>query len=120
MSAHQVHDKFKSFVGTDVETVSSEISAFVSSHKVKPVSIGVVHVAGTDEFIFSLGYQPNSEGHSASLVSVSLGHIDTLHKGGIQELDKALTSAAAKIDGIICHELVVTPDGRFHAVFLVG
>jgi hypothetical protein len=36
----------------------------------------------------------------------------------LDKLDEALSSAAAGIDGIICHELLVTPTGDFTAVFL--
>ena len=119
-SDHQVHDKFKSFVGTDIEAISTEVSAFVTSSGVKPISIGIVHVNSANELLFSLGYQEGEPGHSASLTAVNLGHIDTVHASGLEALDSALDAAAADIDNIICHELLVSGDGDFSAVFLLG
>ena len=119
-SDHQIHDTFKSFIGTDIAAISSSVSEFVSSAGVKPISIGIVHVNSANQLLFSLGYQEDQPGHSASLKAVELGHIDTVHASGLETLDAALTAAAEGLDNIICHELVVSASGDFSAVFLLG
>ena len=116
--AHQVHDNFKSFVGSDINSISEAISSFVASEGVAAKSIGIVHVSSDDTLLFSLGYRDDEPGYAVALKSVALGHIDTVHAGGLDALDEALANAASEIDGIICHELVVDGSGDFTAVFL--
>ena len=115
---HQVHDNFKSFLGTDIGAIGDEISSFVQSAGVAAKSIGIVHVNSADELLFSLGYKDDEPAYPVALTSVSLGHIDTLHASGLEALDEALADAADEVEGIICHELVVTASGDFVAVFL--
>jgi hypothetical protein len=115
---HQVHEKFKSFVGTDISTISKQISAFVESAGGAAKSIGIVHVSSANELLFSLGYRDDEPSYAVELQSVNLGHVDALHGSGLDALDKALESAAGKFSGIICHELVVTASGDFVVVFL--
>ncbi len=117
--AHQVHDHFKSFVGSDLNAISGEISKFVSSSGVAAKSIGIVHVNSANELLFSLGYRDDEAGYPVALKHKSLGHIDTLHAAGLDHLDAALAAAADALEGILCHELVVTNSGDFVAVFLV-
>jgi hypothetical protein len=116
--AHQVHDNFKSFVGSDIAAISDAIASFVASSGAAAKSIGIVHVSSAGELLFSLGYRDDEPGYPVALKSVDLGHIDTVHAGGLDALDAALTAAAGGIDGIICHELVVNDSGDFTAVFL--
>jgi hypothetical protein len=116
--AHQVHDNFKSFVGSDIGAISKAVSSFVQSSGVAAKSIGIVHVNSAGKLLFSLGYRDDEPGYPVALKSASLGHIDTVHAGGLDALDKALAAAADGIAGIICHELVVTSSGDFIAVFL--
>jgi hypothetical protein len=114
----QVHDNFKSFVGSDIAAISAAISSFALSTGAAAKSIGIVHVSGAGELLFSLGYRGDEPGYPVALASVSLGHIDTVHAAGLDALDEALSAAATGIDGIICHELVVDAAGDFTAVFL--
>jgi hypothetical protein len=116
--AHQVHDNFKSFVGSDIASISEAISLFVKSSGVAAKSIGIVHVNSANQLLFSLGYRDDEPGYPVALQSAPLGHIDTVHAGGLDSLDSALAAAADGIEGIICHELVVTSSGDFTAVFL--
>ena len=116
--SHQVHDNFKSFIGSDIATISNAVSSFVKSSGVAAKSIGIVHVSAAGKLLFSLGYRDDEPGYPVTLTSVSLGHIDTIHSGGLDSLDQALASAAENIDGIICHELVIDPSGDFAVVFL--
>jgi hypothetical protein len=116
--AHQFHDNFKSFVGSDIASISDAIASFAQSSNVAAKSIGIVHVNSAGELLFSLGYRDDEPGYPVALKSVSLGHVDTVHSAGLDDLDNALTEAAAGISGIICHELVVDSAGNFVAVFL--
>ena len=116
--AHQVHDKFKSFLGSDIASISDAISSYAAGAGVAANSIGIVHVNSANELLFSLGYRDDEPGYPVALTSVSLGHVDTLHAAGLDSLDDALADAAAEIEGIICHELVVDASGNFTAVFL--
>jgi len=116
--AHQVHDNFKSFVGSDIGSISGAISSFVASSGAAAKSIGIVHVNSAGELLFSLGYRDDEPGYPVALKSANLGHIDTVHASGLDALDAALDTAASEIDGIICHELVVSDSGEFVAVFL--
>jgi len=115
---HQIHDSFKSFTGSDIGTIAEEISAFVSQSNVAAKSIGIVHVNSANELLFSLGYRDDEPGYPVELKAASLGHIETLHADGLDKLDEALSEAAGSIEGIICHELLVSPSGEFTAVFL--
>lgn len=115
---HQVHDNFKSFVGTDIAGISEAISSFAEREGIAAKSIGIAHVNSAGELLFSLGYRDDEPGYPVALKSVSLGHIDTVHAGGLDALDEALASAAEEIEGIICHELLVDGAGDFVAVFL--
>jgi len=117
--AHQVHDNFKSFVGSDIDAIGAEISSFVTSSGAAAKSIGIVHVNSAGELLFSLGYRDDEPGYGVALKTAALGHIDTVHAAGLDALDEALSAAADEIEGIICHELVVNGDGDFTAVFLV-
>jgi len=116
--AHQVHDSFKSFIGSSIESIAADVSSFVNSSGVAPKSIGIVHVNSADQLLLSLGYRDDEPGYPVTLSAVTLGHIDTVHASGLDALDAVLGSAAGTIDGIICHELVVTNSGDFVAVFM--
>ena len=116
--AHQIHDNFKSFTGTDIGAISQEISTFVIKTGAAVKSIGIVHVNSANELLFSLGYRDDEPGYPVALKAAFIGHIDTLHASGLEKLDEALADAASSIEGIICHELLVTPSGDFTVVFL--
>lgn len=115
---HQVHENFKSFRGTSVETISKAIAEFVLESGAAAKSIGIVHVNKAEELLFSLGFRTDEPSYPVALEAVALGHIDTLHAGGLDKLDTVLALAANGIDGIVCHELLVTPSGDFTVVFL--
>jgi len=115
----QVHDNFKSFVGTDIGAISDDIATFVAEKGVAAKSIGIVHVNSANELLFSLGYRDDEPSYPVALRSAWLGHVDTLHASGLDGLDKALADAAEGFEGILCHELVVDSSGDFTAVFLI-
>ncbi len=116
---NQVHDKFKSFVGTDIGAISDSIATFSAEYGLAAKSIGIVHVNSANELLFSLGYRDDEPGYPVALRAAWLGHIDTLHASGLDGLDQALADAAAGFEGIICHERVVDSNGDFTAVFLI-
>jgi hypothetical protein len=117
--SHQVHDNFKSFVGSDITSISTAIASFAQNSGVAAKSIGIVHVNTASELLFSLGYRDDEPGYPVALKAVFLGQVDTIHASGLDALDAALAKAAEQIEGIICHELVVDAAGEFIAVFLI-
>ena len=106
--SHQVHDNFKSFVGSDIANISTAIASFAQSSGAAAKSIGIVHVNSANELLFSLGYRDDEPGYPVALKSrfLSATLTPSMQAGWMPSM-KRLPKAAEGIDGIICHELVV-------------
>jgi hypothetical protein len=113
---HQVHNKFKVFVGKSLAEIGEKVSAFTKDGNVAAKSIGVDFIEHADEFLVSLGYAEGQGGYPVKITSVVAG---ALPKGShAEELEKKLESAAAGAGEVICHELYVDGDSVAHLVFM--
>jgi len=122
MITKQVHDKFKVFTGPlasdlTIGKLADEVAAFAHKNRVAAKSIGVEYLEGAHRLLITLGYRDDAEPYAIRLHSMKLGKIDAMAKD-FSALEKAMSDASAKIANIICHELFVTGDGDFVAVFM--
>jgi len=122
MITKQVHDKFKVFTGEiapdkTIGKLADEVAAFAKQHGIAAKSIGVEYLEGAGRLLITLGYRDDGESYPIRLHSKKLGHVDVMAKD-FSALEKAMAEASARIANIICHELFVTGDGDFVAVFM--
>jgi hypothetical protein len=124
MSVHsQVHSKFKLFAGPlgpggSLGKLGTDVADFAKKAKAAAKSIGVEYLEHEKQVVVSLGYRDDEAGYPIALVGVSLGKLETLQGDELARLEKKMTAAAAKVDGIICHELLVTEEREFVMVFM--
>jgi hypothetical protein len=119
----QVHSKFKVFAGSlgpdgSLGSLGSAIEKFAASAKAAPKSIGVEYLEHSKEVVVSLGYRDDEPAYPVKLSSVSLGKVETLSADDCAKIEQKMGDAAAKMRGIICHELLVTGDREFVMVFM--
>jgi hypothetical protein len=86
--------------------------------KAAPKSIGVEYLEHSKQVVVSLGYRDDEPGYAIKLQSVSLGKVASLGAPELSGLEKKMDEAAAKVSGIICHELLVTGEQEFIMVFM--
>ena len=120
---HQVHSKFKLFSGTlgpgaSLGALATEVEAFAKTAKAAPKSNGVEYLEHDKQVIVSLGYRDDEASYPIKLRAVSLGKVKSFKGDELTQLEKKMGDAAAKIAGIICHELLVTDDHEFVMVFM--
>jgi len=113
----QVHEKFKVFVGSSVDELNDQISAFTTGGHVAAKSIGVEYLESAGKLVLSLGYQ-DGNGYRSHLTWQSVGAFDPGSSASCDQLADALTKAAGSAGNVICHELFVTGSGEATAVFL--
>jgi hypothetical protein len=124
MSVHtQVHSKFKLFAGSlgpggALGKLGTDIEEFAKKSKAASKSIGVEYLEHEKRVVISLGYRDDEASYPIKLVSVSLGKLESLEGDELARLEKKMTAAAAKVPGIICHELLVTEEREFVMVLL--
>ena len=119
----QVHGKFKLFTGElgadlSLGAVSKDVEAFVKSSGCAAKSIGVEYLEGERRIVVSLGYREGEASYPVRLHTVSLGTAANLGAPDLARLETAMAAAAAKLEGIICHELFVTDKREFVMVFM--
>ena len=123
MALQQVHSKFKIFTGSlaadkTLGPLADQIAAFARDQKVAAKSIGIEYLEGSKRIAISLGYRDDEAPYPVKIVSIPLGKIGDLDSGDTSRLEEAMANAAAKINGILCHELYITEEGDFLAVFM--
>lgn len=119
----QYHGKFKMFVGElDAEhklgKLAKQVEEFVAANKVAPKSIGVEYLEDDKKAVMTVGYRTDEPGYEVSLFVESLGKAPHLTPENLAALESKLSERAATHAGIICHELYVTEDNEFLAVFM--
>ncbi len=114
----QVHDKFKVFVGSSIEDLSSQVAQFTSGSTIAAKSIGVEFLEAASALVVSLGYRDDETGYGAKLSAKSAGVLDFGSAASIAALEAALSEGAASSGDVICHELYVTGSGEAFTVFL--
>ena len=114
----QVHDKFKVFVGSSIEDLSSQVAQFTSGSTIAAKSIGVEFLEAASTLVVSLGYRDDETGYGAKLSAKSAGVLDFGSAASIAALEAALSEGAASSGDVICHELYVTGSGEAFTVFL--
>src|SRR5450432_4596231 len=123
MPTNQIHDKFKIFTGSlaannSLGALADEVAAFVKGKKVAAKSIGVEYLEASKKVVLSLGYREGEGSFPIKITTASLGKVGGLESGDTSRLEAAMGAASGKISGIICHELYITADGDFLAVFM--
>ena len=113
---HQVHSKFKVFVGKTLAEVGEKVQAFTQDGSIAAKSIGVEYIEGADSFLLSLGYAEGQPGYPVALTESVAGELPTNDEA--EELCAALESAADGLSEVICHELYVDADSIVHLVFM--
>jgi hypothetical protein len=119
----QVHSKFKLFSGPlgkggSLGSLPAEVADFAKKAKAAPKSIGVEYLEHDGSVVVSLGYRDDEPAYGIKLESVSLGRVESFNAEERARLEKKMGEAAAKIAGIICHELLVTGENEFVMVFM--
>jgi hypothetical protein len=119
----QVHSKFKLFSGplapgASLGKLATDVENFAKSAKAAPKSIGVEYLEQERQVVISLGYRDDEAPYPIKLHSVSLGKLESLRAEELARLEQKMTDAAAKLTGIICHELLVTETHEFVMVFM--
>ncbi|MBI2686641.1 MAG: hypothetical protein HYX27_10020 [Acidobacteria bacterium] len=120
--SHQVHDKFKVFMGklADDKTIgglADEVAAFASANKIAAKSIGVEYLESLQRIVITLGYSDEGDHYPIRLHCVPMGKIDLLGSD-FTALESAMSAASARQKNIICHELYLTAEGDFLMVFM--
>lgn len=123
MIKDQVHTRFKLFVAPlaadhGIGPLADEVAAWVRAAGVAPKSIGVEFIESLGKLALTLGYRDDEPGYEVSLRTVNLGRIEGFSADHLEELESAMSGAAATQSGIICHELYVTADHQFVMVFM--
>lgn len=96
------------------EVSKNELKAFLNQgYSLK--SLGVEYIESLGKAVVSIGYSPETSPLHYDLVIEPAGMLDIHHP---EILEKALETAAAKWDDIICHEFFVTEQGAVYATFL--
>jgi hypothetical protein len=121
----QVHSKFKLFAGTldpsgSLGSLGTDVEKFAAGAKAAPKSIGVEYLEHSKQVVISLGYRDDEAPYPIKLSSVSLGKVETFSAEECKKLEEKMGAAAAKVPGIICHELLVTGDHEFVMVFMTN
>jgi len=121
----QVHSKFKLFAGPlgpggSLGKLATDVEEFAKKVKAAPKSIGVEYIEHDREVVVSLGYRDDEPGYPIKLQSASLGKLQSFKPDELARLEKKMGEAAAKVTGIICHELLVTEEREFVMVFMTS
>lgn len=114
----QVHERFKVFVGDNIDEVNRQVQEFSSQEKIAAKSIGVEYVESHGQVVVSLGYTEDPEGYGAALRATSAGMLELHSADSREELERKLASVAATTNNVICHELYMTESGEVFIVFL--
>jgi hypothetical protein len=119
----QVHSKFKLFSGplgpaNSLGALAGEVEAFAKSAKAAPKSIGVEYLEHDKRIVVSLGYRDDEAPYPIKLHAVPLGVVKTFAGEELAKLEAKMGEAAAKIAGIICHEVFVTDQNELVMVFM--
>jgi hypothetical protein len=124
MSAQgQVHSKFKLFSGplgpgASLGKLATQVEEFARTAKAAPKSIGVEYLEHDGQVVVSLGYRDDEAAYPIKLQAVSLGKVESFQGDELARLERKMGEAAAKIEGILCHELLVTGEREFVMVFM--
>jgi hypothetical protein len=119
----QVHSKFKLFsgalgAGASLGALAGEVEAFAKSAKAAPKSIGVEYLEHEKLLVVSLGYRDDEAPYPIKLHALPLGAVKGFGKAELAGLERKMGDAAAKIAGIICHEVFVTDQNEFVMVVM--
>ncbi len=119
----QIHSKFKLFsgalgAGASLGKLATEVAEFAQKSKVAPKSIGVEFLEHNKKVVFSLGYRDDEPAYAIKIQSFALGKVETFSPPELSRIEKKMGETAAKIPGIICHELMVTDDNEFVLVLM--
>jgi hypothetical protein len=119
----QIHSRFKLFSGSlgaggSLGKLATEVADFAKKAKAAPKSIGIEYLEHSKEVVFSLGYRDDQPAYDIKIDSLSLGKVATLDAAELSRVEKKMEEAAAKVKGLICHELVVTDQNEFILVFM--
>lgn len=119
----QVHGKFKIFAGAlapdhSLGALAAEVERFAASAHAAPKSIGVEYLEHSKRVVLTLGYRDDEPGYPIRLHVVSLGKASSLDAGELHALEQRMEAEAAKLSGVICHELFVTEHDEFLMVFM--
>lgn len=120
--AHQVHAKFKVFVGQPtsdgIGPVGDQIAEFVQQSQVAAKSIGVEFLEQSKSLLVTLGYRSDEPSYPVAVKAVPLGKFDALDAGNFTQLEAAMEKAGAQLSNIICHAEFVTAESEFVMIFL--
>jgi hypothetical protein len=124
MSVHkQIHSKFKLFSGSlgaggSLGKLATEVAEFAQKAKAAPKSIGVEFLEHNKQVVFSLGYRDDEPAYAIKIQSFGLGKVETFSPAELTKIEKKMGETAAKVPGIICHELLVTDENEFVLVLM--
>ena len=114
----QAHSKFKVFVGKSGKDVIEQAQEFVAAQPIRPISLGVEYLEGSEKVVLSLGYalpdEDNRRPARTSFEEVSLGKLDL----NPELIASALEDAARKLEPVICHEFYVNKGGEYFVIFM--
>jgi hypothetical protein len=123
--AQQTHSKFKIFTGKleadlSLGKLATEVEEFAKSSKAAAKSIGVEYLEASRTLIVTLGYKEGEPGYPVKLHAVKLGVAEKLDAADLARLEKKMEEEAAKLTGVICHELFVTEKREFAMVLMTA
>lgn len=118
---NQTHNKFKLFVGTlaadrSLGSLAGEVEAFVSKSGVAPKSIGAEYLEHAGRLLVTIGYRDDEPGFPVRIRAVHIGQLG--REPDLQDLEAAMSRAAAVEGAVICHELYVTADDQIYMIFM--
>ena len=117
----QVHDSFKLFAGKldaagHISDIAAQVAAWSAGKKFSPKSVGIEFIESTKQVILSIGFRDDEEGYGVKLASAKIGKLGGLEADELVRLERALGSAAANQQNVICHELYVTDANELYIV----
>jgi hypothetical protein len=115
---HQVHDKFKVYLGKTISDINSTIQADTADGCIAAKSIGVEYMEARNQFLVSVGYAEGQAGYKVGITDNVVGPLPEFNDAPDQ-LCSSMEAIVAEFSDVICHELFVDNDEVVHLVLML-
>lgn len=115
----QEHEKFKVFAGKEIAGVAAEAqNYFNTAPSFHPKSVGVEFVEEEGMSVLTIGYTEADSAVPSYKISLNIVPLGTLDFSNLADLGSRLEEAAAQVQNVICHEMLVTENKQAHVIFM--